>query len=74
MAEPLIQETTLTPIEGGGFAVELHISEAPADAEDAAFVLKLYVEIPRPQTDQLSHIQRQALLVGSQVLRNLIND
>jgi hypothetical protein len=73
MVEASIQEMTIAPSENGGFFVQLHISDAAPDAEEAAFVLKLHVEIERPKTDQLGVVQREALIIGSQVLRDLIN-
>lgn len=73
MADPSIRETVLTPKGDGGVAVELHISDAPLDDEDAAFVLRLHVEIPPQQGDRLSQVQREALKVASQVIRDLIS-
>lgn len=67
-----IRETLVTPAKGA-LRVQLRISDAPLDDESAAFVLSLSVQIPTSPDAQLSMIQREALKVGSQALRDLLN-
>ena len=55
-----IQETTIAPANGG-YVVQLHISDKPPDALDAALVLTLRVRIGTTQPAKLPEIQKAAL-------------
>ena len=68
-----VQETTVLPTTDG-YAVELHISDKPPDALDAALVLTLRVKIDRTGTARLVGIQRKALEAMEESLRPLLQE
>lgn len=65
-----ILETIVTP-NADGAIVQLYISDAARDAEDAAIRLALTVSIPAFQSPLLIHIQRAAIEAATNALRDL---
>lgn len=70
MSAVTIRETIVTP-NADGATVQLYISDAAREAEDAAIRLALTVSIPALQTPLLIHVQRAALNLLQRMLRDL---
>lgn len=68
-----ILETIVTP-DANGTLVQLQISDKPLLAEDAAIRLVLTVRVPALELPLLVHLQREAMKVGSDALRAVLQD
>ena len=67
-----IQETTITPANGG-YVVQLNISDKPLGALDAALVLTLRTQIGATPTAKLPDIQKAALEKIVEALKPLMS-
>jgi hypothetical protein len=60
MANTKIQETRILPASDG-VVVQLHIADAPPDAEFASIRVDLMVKLPRYELPLVAHLQREAM-------------
>jgi hypothetical protein len=70
MPSAQILETIVTPT-GSSSTIQLYISDAPRDAEDAGIRLTLTVSIPAYRVPLLAHLQRDALDKAAETLRSV---
>ena len=69
-----IRRTSVTPTDGGS-VVQLHISDAPPDAESPSFDLQMSVFLPEYEREiLLAQWQREAMKVTQGVLSRLLQE